>query len=153
MRRLNWPIWLVLPLSAVTLFSYPLLFVRWPITRDIPWVNLLLLAATVGLVVVGLRRAFSGKGRWIVKSLSAIVAAASLYPCWLFVDAILIGPRRLPASAGAPQIGRKAPDFTLIDLNDKPTTLAQLLTTTMQGTDGAARTPRGVLLIFYRGYW
>ncbi|MGH9957005.1 MAG: histidine kinase dimerization/phospho-acceptor domain-containing protein [Pyrinomonadaceae bacterium] len=54
----------------------------------------------------------------------------------------------LPASAGAPQVGQKAPDFTLTDSNNKPVTLAQLLSEPINN-----KPPKGVLLIFYRGYW
>jgi hypothetical protein len=153
MRRLNWPIWIALPLSAVTLISYPLLFVRWPITRDIPWVNLLLLAATLWLVVSGIRRAFAGGRRWIGKIASVVVAATALYTCWTFVDGVLIGARRLPASAGAPQVGQKAPDFTLTDLQGRATSLSDLLSTANHSSDGGSRRPKAALLIFYRGYW
>jgi peroxiredoxin len=52
------------------------------------------------------------------------------------------------ASTGAPQVGQQAPAFTLIDSNNKPVTLAQLLSERINN-----RPPRGVLLIFYRGYW
>ena len=54
----------------------------------------------------------------------------------------------LPASTGAPQVGLKAPDFTLTDSNDQPVTLAQLLTEQVNN-----KPPAAVLLIFYRGYW
>jgi peroxiredoxin len=54
----------------------------------------------------------------------------------------------LPASTGAPHVGQKAPTFTLNDPNDSPVTLAQLLTEPINN-----KPPKGVLLIFYRGYW
>jgi len=54
----------------------------------------------------------------------------------------------LPASSAAPQVGQKAPDFTLSDTNNKPVTLAQLLVEPINN-----KPPKGVLLIFYRGYW
>jgi peroxiredoxin len=54
----------------------------------------------------------------------------------------------LPASTAAPQVGQKAPQFTLIDSNDRPVTLAQLLTEPINN-----QPPKAVLLIFYRGYW
>jgi len=56
---------------------------------------------------------------------------------------VFVAFRWLPESAGAPQVGQKAPDFTLTDANDKPVTLAQLLT---EPTNN--KPPRGVLLIF-----
>ena len=42
------------------------------------------------------------------------------------------------------RIGAKAPDFVLLDINRKPVALSQLL---------AAPSNKGVVLIFYRGYW
>ena len=50
---------------------------------------------------------------------------------------------RVPLSPTAPRVGQKAPDFTLVDSTRHQVSLAQLL----------ASSPRGVLLIFYRGYW
>jgi peroxiredoxin len=50
----------------------------------------------------------------------------------------------MPASPAAPAVGAKAPDFTLPDTNNRPVTLAQLL---------AAPGSKGVILVFYRGYW
>ena len=43
---------------------------------------------------------------------------------------------------GMVNIGQQAPDFTLTDAQGNPVTLSQRL----QGK-------RGVLLVFYRGYW
>jgi hypothetical protein len=147
--RWNWPIWLALPLSAVTLFSYPFVFVRWPITRDVPWVNVLLGAATLAAAGVGLKRAFSEPRRWISKSTSVVVAVLSVFVVVTFVNGVIIAPRRLPASAGAPQIGQRAPDFSLSDLDGRQVSLSSLLSAPL--SDGG-RT-KGVLLIFYRGYW
>ena len=45
----------------------------------------------------------------------------------------------------------KAPEFTLADANGKATSLGELLTTPINVSNTAK--PRGVLLIFYRGYW
>jgi hypothetical protein len=41
---------------------------------------------------------------------------------------VFVAFRWLPESTGAPQVGQKAPGFTLTDANDKPVTRAQLLT-------------------------
>jgi hypothetical protein len=71
--------------------------------------------------------------------------------------------RDLPASSGAPQVGQKAPDFTLSDSNGNTVSLGQLLGSgaAATGTPGEASgattvgspAPKAVLLIFYRGYW
>jgi peroxiredoxin len=48
----------------------------------------------------------------------------------------------VPASAGAPHVGQKAPDFFLMDQNGQPVGLGDLLSNS-----------KGALLIFYRGFW
>jgi hypothetical protein len=148
MKRLNWQIWAGFVLSLFGGLSYPFLFVRWAITREFPWVNLILFAIAMVLLFLGLRRAFK-PGKRIVSKVSSSLAAALgvlLLAGLLFV--VFVAGRWLPASAGAPQVGRKAPDFTLTDSNDKPVTLAQLLTEPIDN-----KPPKAVLLIFYRGYW
>jgi peroxiredoxin len=66
----------------------------------------------------------------------------------LFVFIIFIGGRWLPASNGAPQVGQLAPGFSLPDTNGNQVSLDDLLTTPINGS-----APKGVLLVFYRGYW
>lgn len=152
-RRFNWPIWAGLLLSLATFLSYPFIFVRWPITRDVPWVNLLLLGLTAALMVVGLRRAFEPGRRWISKSVGSILAVLSVAVLAMFVYGVLIVPRQLPASQAAPQVGQKAPDFTLVDSDNRSVSLSELLSAPIPSDSAASRAPRGVLLIFYRGYW
>ncbi len=147
LRPRNWPIWLCFPLAVVALYSYPFIFVRWAATRDVPWVNLLLGAAAAALAIVGVKRSFA-RG-WIFRAFALVVASGTVAACGLFIYKVLIVSRELPASAQAPAVGQPAPDFTLVDLNNQPVSLSSLRT--MPLADG--RTPRGVLLIFYRGYW
>jgi len=140
------------------LFSYPFVFVRWPITRDFPWANLLLFGIAVALLFVGVRRAWTnqkpregdltGKQSRIPKIVSSLLATVGVLALGLFVFAFFIASRWLPASQGAPKIGQKAPDFTLADTNGRLVSLSELLTSQANGT-----APKGVLLIFYRGYW
>ncbi len=56
---------------------------------------------------------------------------------------------QLPASAGAPKVGEKAPDFTLEDSQGKPVQLSSLLKSKPEGAGSSS----WVVLIFYRGYW
>lgn len=148
MKRINWPAWAGFVLSMVAGFSYPLLFVRWPITREFPWANLALFAAAFVLLFLGLRRAFKPDKRIVSKIFSTSAAALGLLNLAALLFVVFVAGSWLPASAGAPQVGQRAPDFTLTDSNNKPVTLAQLLTEPVNN-----RPPRGVLLIFYRGYW
>jgi hypothetical protein len=157
-KRLNWQIWAGFLLCFAAFFSYPFLFVNWPSTRDFPWANLLLFAIAVGLLAFGLRRAFAPGRRLISKIVAPILATLGVLVLGFFIFAAFIAARWLPASAGAPQVGQKAPDFTLVDTNNKPVSLSDLLTRPMEPArpamvGGAARPPKGVLLIFYRGYW
>jgi hypothetical protein len=146
-RAANWPIWLCVPLAIATLYSYPFVFVRWAATRDVPWVNLLLGAAAVTLAIVGVRRSF-GRG-WMARAAAVVAAVATVAAAGVFVYKVLIVARELPASTNAPNVGQPAPEFTLVDLNNQSVSLTSLRTAPL----AASRMPRGVLLIFYRGYW
>jgi len=48
----------------------------------------------------------------------------------------------VPLSAHAPRLGEKAPDFMLLDQNEQPVGLGDLLSGS-----------RAVVMIFYRGFW
>lgn len=148
MKRLNWQIWAGFVLSLVAGFSYPFVFARWPITRDWPWANLILFAIAMVLLFLGLRRAFKPDKRIVSKLFSSLAAALGLLLLAGLLFVVFVAGRWLPASAAAPQVGQKAPAFTLTDSNNRPVTLAQLLTEPVNN-----KPPKGVLLIFYRGYW
>jgi hypothetical protein len=148
MKRLNWQLWAGFVLSLFAGFSYPLLFVRWAITREFPWANLVLFAFAMVLLFFGLRRAFKPDKRIVSKMFSVSAAALGLLNLAALLFVFFVAGSWLPASAGAPQVGQKVPDFTLTDTNDKPVALAQLLAEPVNN-----KPPKGVLLVFYRGYW
>ena len=148
MKRLNWPIWLGLVISVFAFLSYPFIFVNWATTRDFPWANLLLFAIALALVFVGVRRAFAPGRRLWSKVVTSIVAAVCVLALGMFIFVAFVASRWLPPSSGAPQVSQKAPDFTLADTNSKPVSLAELLAQPINN-----KAPKGVLLIFYRGYW
>jgi len=163
-QRFNWQIWVGFLFSVIAFLSYFFVFVRFPVTRDFPWANLLLFGIATALLVLGVRRAFAPDRRWISKIAASLLATLSVVILGFFVFTTFIMSRWLPASHGAPQIGQKAPDFTLADANGGQMSLSQLLSAPISGktgnaggrarNEGEARTvPRGVLLIFYRGYW
>jgi len=126
---------LVLALAGI--FSYFALFVRWPVTRDVPWTAFLCFIAAIALMISGFRRATR-------KVWPAIVTTLGIALMVLFTFGTLVMSRQLPSSHGSPAIGAKAPDFTLPDTQHHNVTLSQL---------AAAPGSNGVLLIFYRGYW
>ena len=72
----------------------------------------------------------------------------------LLAGALLLAPRavgQLPESKNAPKVGQKAPEFTLPDAEGKARKLSELVATA--GSDTGGKKPKGVLLVFYRGYW
>ena len=146
-RRFNWPLWTGFLLSVAAVFSYFAVFVWYPVTRDFPWANLLLFVVAGALLFMGVRRAFAGERR-LSKIVAAIVTTLSVALIAFFLFGFFVAARWLPASKGAPQVGQKAPDFMLTDSSGKAVSLDELLSTPVNGTP-----TKGVLLIFYRGYW
>jgi len=61
--------------------------------------------------------------------------------------------KALPPAKNAPQIGQRAPDFSLVDANGQNFSLVQLLASPITDSGGTARATKGVLVYFYRGYW
>jgi hypothetical protein len=148
MKNFNWRLWAGFVLTIFSFLSYPFLFIDYPILRDFPWLNLILFALALGLIIVGVRRAFRPGRKSISKVSAVIVATLGVLIMAFFIFIAFIEARRLPASAGAPQVGQRAPDFALTDINHKPVELAELLRQPVNN-----KPPKGVLLIFYRGYW
>ena len=150
MKRVNWPLWAGFLLTLIAAFSYFAFFVNFPLTRDFPWANLLLFLLAAVLVVMGIRRAFARDRAHPTRSkvVASIVTTLSVLVCAFFIFAIFIAGRFLPPSTGAPHVGQKVPEFTLSDANGRQVSLNQL---TSEPIDGKA--PKGVLLVFYRGWW
>jgi hypothetical protein len=148
-RRTNWAIWAGFLLSVVAAVSYFLLFARFPITRDVPWVNFLLFGLAAGLLGLGLRRAFANHPVYRGKIAALVLAVASLAILGLFSFAIFFAGKRLPASHDAPHVGQKAPEFLLQDTSGRLVALSELISTPWF----SGQIPKGVLLVFYRGYW
>lgn len=147
-RSLNWPLWLGFLLSLFVFISYPFIFAQWPVTRDFPWANLLLLVLAVALLFIGVRRAVSAGTSRLAKISAAILTTLSVVVLGLFILTTFVMARWLPSSKGAPQVGQKAPAFSLASADGRQVALSQLLTEPVGG-----KTPKAVLLIFYRGYW
>ena len=156
-QRFNWQIWTGFLLSIFAFLSYPLVFVNWAVTRDFPWANLLLFAIAAVLLFIGIRRAFAPDRRLVSKIVSSVLATLSVLVLGMFIFVAFVASRWLPASTGAPQVGQKAPDFSLVDANNKSLSLSELLSSPITSeppvSAGGVRAPKRVLLIFYRGYW
>ena len=143
-RRWNWPIWVGFVVAIAGLFSYEF-FARFPITRDFPWANFLLFGIGLALLLVGLFRAFGRPQVYRGRIFGSIFAAMAALFVAFFSYVIFYVLHQVPASAGAPRVGQRAPDFLLLDQNGKPVGLGDLL----RGPSG----PKPVALIFYRGFW
>jgi len=131
-------------LCGIAFLSFFLFFSRFPATRDVAWANWLLFAVGLGVVAVGIARPFRQPERYRGRILGPILGVLSVAVLGLFLYSTQVFSRQLPAAAGAPKVGEKAPDFTLPDSQGKPVRLSSLL-----------EQPGGgwVVLIFYRGYW
>lgn len=149
-RRFNWPLWVGLLVTLIGGFSYIAVFIWFPITRDFPWVNLLLFAVALVLLWKGVRRAFARDRAHPKRSriIATMVTTFSVAIIALFCFSYFVFARWLPPSTGAPHVGQKIPEFALPDSTGRQVSLNELLTTPIDG-----KAPKGVLLIFYRGYW
>ena len=150
MRRVNWPLWAGFLLALLAAFSYFALFVQFETTRDFPWVNLLLFAFAAVLLLLGIRRGFARERAHPTRSkiVASIVTTLGVLVIAFFVFAVFIAGRWLPASTNAPHVGQKVPEFTLSDSNNRQVSLNQLMSEPIDG-----KAPKGVLLVFYRGWW
>jgi hypothetical protein len=140
-RSWNSFVWAGFALVLLAAFSF-IFLVRFPATRDFPWVNLLLFGAGALLLAEGLRRAFVQRDRYRGKVSGTILSLLSLAIFGLFCYGTFVLTADIPSASGAPRPGTPAPDFTLSDAAGKPVALSELL-----------KKNRAVLLIFYRGYW
>jgi hypothetical protein len=142
-RSWNAPIWIGFVVLVAGLFSYPFLF-RFPTTRDFPWVSVASMLVGGSLVAIGLARAFRDPQRYRGRIGGTIAAVLAIGLSGFFLYFTFVGARKIPASKGAPQVGSRAPDFTLPDQDGNPVTLSKVLSESK---------PAAVVLVFYRGFW
>src|SRR5271169_5035419 len=82
-RSWNGFVWAGFAVVLLAVFSFVFL-IRFPATRDFPWVNLLLFAAGALLLAAGLRRAFLQSDRYRGKVSGPILSLLSLAMFGLF---------------------------------------------------------------------
>jgi hypothetical protein len=157
-RSWNWRLWAGFAVALVGVASYQYLFIRFAVTRDFPWANLILFVLAAYLLISGLRRAFRQPEAYRGKVSGPILASLSTLLVGLFLFVVFYFARQVPESRGAPAVGQVAPDFTLADENGQPVTLSKLLSSQFSTNDWpTVGEPRGntagTVLIFYRGYW
>jgi len=157
-RSWNASVWWGFVLGLAGILSYPLLFIKFPATRDFPWVSLLMIVLGLVLLGVGIARAFRRPDAYRGKIFGSVLGVVLVAFVGFFAYGIFVAARQLPASPGAPQVGQIAPDFTLPDSKNNFVDLSGLLSSpfspngTVSSTTREGRTA-AVLLIFYRGYW
>jgi hypothetical protein len=154
-RRRNWAPLIGLLFALAALFSNAVFFWGLPGQKIVPVLSLALAAVAVFCITLGIMRAFRQSEFYGGKVSSSILGVFAVVVAALAVF-IFVGARKIPGAEHAPQVGQKAPDFTLADTSNNKVTLAQLLAGDGGGAAGAAgtlKTPKAVLLIFYRGYW
>ena len=150
-RGWNWRIWTGFLVALAAIPGYFLFFARFPVTRDVPWVSWLMFAVAGWLLWAGVGRAFASSGVYRGKIAGPILAVLSLGAAVFFGYATLYASRPLPAAVSAPRVGEKAPEFTLADTSGNMVAMSTLLSEPMPGME--RQKPRGLLLVFYRGYW
>jgi hypothetical protein len=134
-------------LTILGVLANGLPFIGFP-AAPVPWISLSLSLIGFVVVLLGLWRVFGQSTVYKGKLSGSIAAAFSLV---FLAGAILYfwGARHIPAeSANAPQVGQRAPDFTLPDSTGHSVALTQLFS----GSAGK-EPPKALLLVFYRGYW
>lgn len=157
-RSWNASVWWGLAIVLAGVASYPLFFIRYPLTRDFPWASLLIMALGLVLLAVGIARAFRRPDAYRGKIFGSISGVLAVAIAAFFCYGVFYATRQLPASHGAPQVGQVVPDFTLPDSKNIPVNLSGVLNSPFapNGAIGAAmgaEKTAGVVLIFYRGYW
>lgn len=150
-RRRNTALWTG---AVFTLLGIPInivpSFLTVPGQRMFAWLGFLVPAVGVAFLLLGLKRAFGNRQVYGGRVSGSIITAVSVV---LFAFAVFgfMHARAVPASSHAPQVGQRAPDFTLTNISGQSVSLAQLLSTRIDSATGQA--PKAVLLVFYRGYW
>jgi hypothetical protein len=147
-RRPNAPLWLGFLVSVFAFLSYIPIFAKYPSTRDMPWANFLIFALGLSLLFIGLRRAYAQPTIYRGKIAGPILTTVSVAALAFFCVSIFSLGKHLPPSTQGPKVGEKAPDFALADSNGHTVSLATLLS-----ASNASHPSKGVLLVFYRGYW
>ncbi len=143
-RSAIWIGLLITVLGAATNFLY---FINPPGQSLLPWINFIVPAIGLLIVLMGLRRVFAQPRSYGFKILGGVFALV----CLVLAGGSTFGffhARDIPESSGAPRPGQKAPDFALTDSSGEKVSLSRLLSKPAQGDP-----PKAVLLVFYRGFW
>lgn len=131
-RKKNHLVWIGVLISVIGLVSYFTFFARFPATRDIPWVNLILVCAGMAVSALAIRRRLSF---FSVTGFLLSAASAGLLTAYVYVLS-----NQLPDTDGVIAVGAEAPSFVLTDDTGA--------TVDLEDFRGSP-----VVLVFYRGFW
>lgn len=146
-QKRNLAPWWALLCALASLGCNVAFFAAPPLQGLLPWLSLVFDVLAVVFLIIGLRRAFGQPQIYRGKTLAVVLTIVTVLPVGLTVFGFVMS-RKMPNANTAPQVGQRAPDFTLADTSGKSVSLDQLL----DAAPGATA-PKAVLLIFYRGYW
>jgi len=130
--------------ANVAVFAAP------PMQLALPWLSLAFAIVALITLAWGLWLAFTQAQIYRGKALNIVLGLVTLTLSGSMVFTFFLA-RKLPGTAGTPQIGQRVPDFTLTDANGQVVSLDSLFAPAPGEPQSAA--PKAVLLIFYRGYW
>jgi hypothetical protein len=142
----NWRLWVGFALAVVALMVNGAFFVA---IRGIVWLSMALFIVSAVLLSSGLRRAFGQQESYRGQVAGPILTGLSVVVLALFGFITYEIPKHFAVANGAPRVGQAAPQFALVDTTKKRVSLTEVLAS----GDGAAKAPKAVLLVFYRGYW
>ena len=149
----NWRLWAGCGFALLGLLAYAAWIMVISQTRSFFWPSLVLFFIAALFLISGLRRASREPQSYRGKVAGPILATVSAVCLALFVFASYEVYKNFPAANNAPKVGERAPEFALVDSNGTNFSLAQLLSTPITDSTGVARAAKGVLVVFYRGYW
>lgn len=120
------------------MLSYFFVFAQWPLTRDIPWVNYIILLLALGLTGYGVANVWAkGLGSKIASITSLFFSAA--FPV-LFIGYVFGLSNQLPSAEQAVSTGNALPDLVLTGDDGEPINVADVAQDKL-------------ILVFFRGHW
>ena len=128
--------WIAPVIAFAGFLSYFALFSQWPLFRDFPWLNLLILLGALALSEIAMRRARPGWGRRgsvAGLAVSVLLLVGLSYYCFVLSYQLPDAGRVVGEGAAIPAIALAATDGSQIDV-------------------GAAAQDK-LILVFYRGHW
>jgi hypothetical protein len=146
-RSRNWRLWVGFVIALLAPFAY---FSLFETVRGAFWISIALFLMAFVLLIAGLRRAFAQPQSFSGKIAGPILSVLALLIVGAFGWGSFMMRQAYSEARNAPRVGDKAPEFALIDAGGRKVTMNQLFSTPLVGS---GRVPRGVVLVFYRGYW